>query len=141
MKRQTSVNKWRDFKEGDVILGKDEDGYALVEREDNDPHPPGTMLEFTDGSKAFKVMHGYQGDRAETDVWLVLYNDGSKGYYSYEYIRLNFTVKGPESIKPQITREHFIKTLQETVTDNGLDLREGALNTLLVFAADRLGLR
>lgn len=142
MKKQIEIHA-ADWQPGDVIVGHNGPVDLIVEREVPDPPKPkpkpGTRGTAFLGSARVPGMIDEDGDFVYLD-W-----DGVELLREYEPIGrtgLDFVPDSdetPQPAKPQITRELFIRTLQQTAVDNNLDTGPG-FDTAIVFAADRLGL-
>lgn len=131
------------LRSGDVIqAGYSKVGTVNVEREV--PDPP----KFSAGTTGTAIVDGKR-------IPGMIDSDGVFNYLEYDAyddVTREYTVtkdfvpdsdeKPAAPAAPQITREQFIQTLKKTAEDNGLVLVDRLqLDTLIVFAADRLGLR
>lgn len=137
------------LRSGDVVqAGYSQAGTVNVEREVPDPPKPAGPKP---GTRGTAIVYGERipGMIDEDGDFAFLTFDS--GYLGRDFVNVrNATEFVPDSdsdsdektepVKPQITREQFIQTLHKTVSDNGLDIDSGPLGTLVVFAADRLGL-
>lgn len=143
MKKQIKVSKFEDMEPGDVVV-EYSTYWTTVERDvsDKDPHEPGTMLELEGGVKAFKVLPYYTETDSLEEDWRLLFSDGSSGMYSWDHVS-QYEIQQPKPVavaKPQITRDHFIDTINSVVDNNGLEVGKH-FATAVIYTADRLGLR
>lgn len=131
------------LRSGDVVqAGISRVGTVNVEREFPDPPKPPKIAAGTTGTAIVngKRIHG------------MIDEDGDFNYLEhdpYDDVTREYTVtkdfvpdsdEKPEPAKPQITWEHFINTMNQTVFDNGLNVGPDFVQAI-VFGADRLGLR
>lgn len=157
MKKQIELNAWTDFQDGDQVVAiaprhgtitverdvpvEYKVGMALFTPDEFKEAPRGTVVIDKDGESFQKTNDVYwtnqdyyrntaeMADEAHVSLFKVIYVGGTE-------------VAEPKPVvaaKPAITRENFIKTMKAVVEDNMLDTGE-EFNTVIVFAADRLGL-
>lgn len=138
MKKQIPLDAWTDFQEGDQVVSV-APGYGTitVERDVPDPPKPGTIGTAT--VRGVKGVRGVWASLFDGDPYFVILEADKAGTGSLSSTANLVTDFVPEPTKPQITRENFIKTLKSVVEDNMLDTGE-EFDTVIVFAADRLGL-
>jgi hypothetical protein len=131
------------LRSGDTVqAGYSQVGTVNVEREVPDPPKP----KHAPGTTGTAIVHGVRthGMIDEDGDFNFLEYDSFESEVLREYtVTRDFVPDSDEKTEPavpQITREQFFETLSKVVDDNGLAVDSGPLATLIVFAADRLGL-